>query len=108
MKAMNAKHYVQYKDKQLAINRENKRIIREKVRFLKEANPCGCGESAVCCLDFHHIGKKSDTISRMLSNTYSWERLEAELRKCCVLCANCHRKHHAGEKLKFKCVPILL
>lgn len=37
-------------------------------------------------LDFHHI----DGITR------SWKRVEKELEKCVLVCANCHREIHAG------------
>ena len=30
----------------------------------------------------------------MISFGYSKDRIEAEIEKCIVLCANCHRKEH--------------
>lgn len=56
-----------------------------------------CKESTSCCLDFHHIDKdtKVETIS-YLSKHGSFDSLTKELEKCVVLCANCHRKLHAG------------
>lgn len=53
-----------------------------------------CGENHPACLDFHHKdpSTKEFSISKMASN--SIERLKAEIAKCEVLCANCHRKEH--------------
>lgn len=44
--------------------------------------------------EFHHRDPedKDRDPSKMLS--LSWERLEAELNKCDLLCANCHRLVH--------------
>lgn len=50
---------------------------------------CGFRESAVA-LDFHHIdaATKHFTISKNVAQS---ARVSAELAKCTVLCANCHR-----------------
>jgi hypothetical protein len=40
----------------------------------------------------------------MISVGYSWEKIEAEISKCEVRCANCHRKRHA--KLRRAWYPI--
>ena len=49
-------------------------------------------------LDLHHIDptKKDITISRIRANCSSWETTVKELRKCILLCANCHREVHAN------------
>ena len=46
------------------------------------------------CLDLHHVdpAEKDHTVSQILR--YKWERILAELKKCVVLCANCHRLEH--------------
>lgn len=55
-----------------------------------------CGENFPYCLEFHHKDEKEKDgdISRMISDGYSIERIEKEIEKCIVLCANCHRKEH--------------
>lgn len=55
-----------------------------------------CVEDDPACLDFHHTDteRKEMTISSMISYGYSKERLLAEIEKCEILCANCHRKRH--------------
>ena len=44
-------------------------------------------------LDLDHINKniKVDNVSRMIGNSISWKKIKEEIRKCIVLCANCHR-----------------
>ena len=60
---------------------------------------CGCGGASVL-FDFHHVdatskdfGISQDGIPR------SWEKIVAELAKCVMLCANCHREVHAGVRV---------
>lgn len=56
-----------------------------------------CGENEIACLDFHHIDPetKEYSVSQLL-RTGSFSRAASEIEKCIVLCANCHRKLHAG------------
>lgn len=66
------------------------------VRFLREylvEHPCvDCGETRLPTLDFDHVrGKKWMTIAQMLHNRYSVAAVKAEIAKCDVRCANCHR-----------------
>lgn len=56
-----------------------------------------CGETDPACLDFHH----RDPAAKAFPIANSHKRrdhtaLLAEMEKCIILCANCHRKLHAG------------
>lgn len=56
-------------------------------------NPCtDCGETNPVILEFDHrdSSEKSGTVSEMVI-THSMELIEAEVAKCDVRCANCHR-----------------
>ena len=57
-----------------------------------------CQEDEECCLDLHHLdpSEKEGLVSDMAFNQ-PWETLLLEINKCVVLCANCHRKVHAGK-----------
>jgi hypothetical protein len=71
--------------------------IYEKVVKLK-SNPCvDCHKKfPPCVMDFDHVrGKKLFQISHALS--YTWSRVKKELRKCDLVCANCHRIRTHGE-----------
>jgi len=47
-------------------------------------------------LELHHInGKKGFGISDK-GYTRSWKKVKAELDKCVLVCANCHREIEAG------------
>jgi hypothetical protein len=68
------------------------------MRFLLEyfrSRPCvDCGEHDPLVLEFDHLGDKRFTIGRALPDR-SWESLLAEIEKCEVVCANCHRRRTA-------------
>jgi hypothetical protein len=55
-----------------------------------------CPESRPGCLDRHHDDgtTKTASVSQLVSNNCTVAELRAELRKCVVLCANCHRREH--------------
>lgn len=66
---------------------------QKKLAEYLSCHPCvDCGETDIRVLDFDHVrGKKSDEVSRMMSTGCSWSTIEAEIAKCEVRCANCHR-----------------
>jgi hypothetical protein len=81
-----------------------KRIERNRqfVNEFKKNKGCKyCPEAAVCCLDLHHRDgeEKDKAVSYMVKMGYGLERLNEEIQKCDVVCANCHRKLHAGHVL---------
>lgn len=83
------------------MKQQNERVrdIAEKIANIKTSQGCLiCGEETACCLDFHHLDPKSKEINPacMISNGWGWSRIENELNKCVIVCANCHRKIHAG------------
>jgi hypothetical protein len=64
---------------------------REKINELK-AHPCvDCGfQFPPVAMDFDHVrGTKTASIGRMAS--FTWSRVVAEVAKCDLVCACCHR-----------------
>ena len=56
-----------------------------------------CGYSGIA-LDIHHLDPsiKEFSFSSVRANSKSWDKIVEELRKCVLLCSNCHREIHAG------------
>ena len=52
-----------------------------------------CGFSDIRALDWHHLdpNEKVNSISEMVRDRVSMDKLQAELDKCELICANCHR-----------------
>jgi hypothetical protein len=61
---------------------------------------CGiCGyDKCNNSLTLHHINPETKEFSfnRIRANPKSWKKIVNELRKCVMLCANCHNEIHAG------------
>jgi hypothetical protein len=71
------------------VNTENKRRLYAYL----SSHPCvDCGESDIRVLEFDHVlGNKTLDIARLLDRAISWSKIEVEIAKCEVRCANCHR-----------------
>jgi hypothetical protein len=57
-----------------------------------------CGEGHPACLDFHHKDPTEKAFAISRGGGRSRESFLAEIAKCDLLCANCHRKRHFNEK----------
>jgi hypothetical protein len=58
---------------------------------------CICGYNQYpCSLDFHHRDPKLKDTNYNAMRSWSWDRTLAELKKCTLLCKNCHAAVHAG------------
>lgn len=81
--------------KRNARNYELKRLS-EFEQWKRTLSCSKCGENHPACIEFHHVdpSKKEKTISYLRN---SKKKLQEELKKCIVLCANCHRKLHYEE-----------
>ena len=91
------------KENHLQDVRERKFKAREAAReFVYQyflTHPCEkCGETDPRVLEFHHVGQKDMEITRMTSGGLSLKRIQEEISKCQVLCANCHRKITVEER----------
>lgn len=90
-------YYQANKDKFAERRKQQKEIAREFVRMYLLAHPCSeCGNGDSRVLDFHHVEEKAIEISNAVRRGWSISRISDEIDKCVVLCANCHRIHHAG------------
>ena len=80
-----------------ARKRERKDELTRYVRaYLLEHSCVDCGETDPVVLEFDHVrGTKIAHVSRMVKGAVSLARLQAEIAKCDVRCANCHRRRTA-------------
>tara|TARA_B100000287_G_scaffold25916_1_gene24981 strand:+ start:188 stop:460 length:273 start_codon:yes stop_codon:yes gene_type:complete len=81
--------------------RHNKR--KQYIESKKNVPCADCGGTfPEYCMDFHHIGEKNSYITSsrkgfsQAMQKYSMKKIDEEISKCVVICANCHRiRHHA-------------
>lgn len=69
--------------------------IKWYILFKQTLKCSNCPENHPACLEFHHKNpkEKSFNISSMIGRLSKKKILE-EVKKCIVLCSNCHRKLH--------------
>lgn len=90
--------YLRNKESVIARSRESNRRYAERnrkfVRDYKESRACvDCGASYhFSAMDFDHISEDKDaTVARLAGDSVSIARIEAEIAKCELVCAVCHR-----------------
>ena len=59
-----------------------------------------CGMNHIACLHFHHLDpkKKESSLAKVARKGWSIKKIEQEISKCKVLCANCHSILHWEER----------
>jgi hypothetical protein len=90
-------------DKKLIRVEENQRKVYE---YLKNNSCTGenCKESDPRVLEFDHTNRltKEHNISNMVNEGYSWDTISLEIKKCTILCSNCHAKKTHAENNSYK------
>lgn len=82
--------------------REERRL--KILEFLKNKGCACCNEKDPVVMEFDHIDEttKEMCVSEMVSLCFSWEKIKAEIDKCQILCANCHRRKTAKDFSYYK------
>jgi len=95
-------HYEKNKKAYVEKAKKHKAIEKQKWAAFKATLSCTqCGEDHPAALDFHHIKRSRDNIKvHVLVKDGRFKRAYEEIKKCLVLCANCHRKFHYEEHKK--------
>lgn len=94
-KLCNNKHAAEYYSR-VGISGARKNVAQRNRRFiyeyLQQSKCVDCGEKRWQVLEFDHVrGKKNRNVSSMITGTWSLASIAAEISKCDVRCANCHR-----------------
>lgn len=93
--------------------RKYNRIREAKTREINRINaleyltkhPCiDCGETDPIVLDFDHKDSESKFLGvcQLIGSRYTWKTILAEISKCSVRCANCHRRRTAKQFNHFR------
>jgi len=82
-----------------AANARNRQVV---LQVLNTAQCADCGDVDRLVLQFDHVSDKVDHISWLVGSGCSRFRLERELSKCEIRCANCHRRATARARAWFR------
>lgn len=96
-KAYTRWHYQQnaalYKKRAKAGRAKAKEQVRGWLLAYLLEHPCiDCGETDPIVLEFDHRGEKAFNVGEVIRRAYGLTRVQAEVAKCDVRCANCHRR----------------
>ena len=82
-------YFDRVRTREVGVIEDNQKRLADYLRL----HPCiDCGQTDIRVLEFDHVrGEKSNNIARMVGEGFSWSSIEAEIAKCEVRCANCHR-----------------
>lgn len=90
----------EYESKNKLKIRNNKKeyMIKNRLKLQRYKADHGCercGENDYFALDFHHRNKKTkkDSINNLVSSRL-FQQVWEEIKKCNLLCANCHKRIH--------------
>jgi len=93
------RHLQQVKERKAAA----REVSRQYVWDYLSTHPCvQCGESDPMVLEFHHKREKEFAVGVLASGGYPIEKIQSEIDKCDVLCANCHRRLTMKERGWFR------
>lgn len=91
-------HYIKNQKKILTRIKERHLEKMDKINQIKQENGCEeCGMKNPICLDFHHKNPKTKrfTISFGLNRGFPLKRIMKEIKKCRIICRNCHAVEHS-------------
>ena len=74
--------------------------LKNYINELKQNSKCSkCGDKRWYVLDFHHLNDsdKEYNISYLVKQGAN-KKIKEELKKCVILCSNCHRELHHFER----------
>lgn len=101
----NRKYYKRRPEKKIEDSRQAKAKNREKwytyFKFIGMDKCSICGyDKCWSAIEFHHVNpeEKEVTISNLVLRKMTIER-QQEVKKCIVLCANCHRELHYNDRV---------
>ncbi len=100
-KIYSKKHYIANKQYYKNKTKIRTKELRDWLREFKSGLKCEeCGEDHPACIEYHHLDmtKKDFEISKAITKGFAKERILEEIKKCMVLCSNCHKKLHYDNK----------
>ena len=93
-----AEHYAKYGDSYRLRARIRKAAIKmtrqdQLYEYMAGKSCEQCGIDDIRVLDFDHTdpADKKFSIARAINDCYAWEEILQEIKKCRILCSNCHR-----------------
>lgn len=88
-----------YAQRRADLGKRRKELKDEWIKFKSTLCCARCGFKNPAALDFHHENPadKEHNVNRLVSDG-RFRKAYEEVKKCIVLCSNCHRIHHDDKR----------
>ena len=96
-KIIRKKYYDNNKEKEInRVHTRRAQQVKDFKEFKSKLKCILCNENHITTLHFHHLNPSMKEIELSTAIRLGWskDKLEKEIDKCVVLCANCHAKEH--------------
>jgi hypothetical protein len=95
-KAYHYAHWERHMSQIKARRKRQREVARAFVVDYLRDHPCvDCGEADIIVLEFDHLRDKHRNVSYLIG-VGEIQRIQEEIEKCEVVCANCHRRRTAS------------
>lgn len=77
--------------------KDSRRRLKERLLYVMGSKCCICGyDKCNSALEFHHLDPNEKDFTLGANTNISFARANEEIKKCILVCANCHREIHEG------------
>ena len=87
-------HYVRNKEQRIALSAQRHEEIKQYIRRAKDVPCADCSiKYPYYVMDFDHVrGEKITDLAKVARLGWGKQKIDDEIDKCDVVCANCHRE----------------
>ena len=76
--------------------KNSRQRLKARLVYIMGEKCCICGyNKCVTALEFHHINPQEKEFTLSTNANIGFEKAKEEIKKCILVCANCHREIHA-------------
>lgn len=80
------------------VGNAKRKNLKERAVALKGGKCQKCGyDKCLAALEFHHRIKRHKKFGIAQATSLKWSKVQRELKKCDLLCANCHKETEYGD-----------
>lgn len=95
-KIIDKRYLIKNKEKIYARKNKKRRDLKKEMKNLLGGKCSRCGyNKCLAALDFHHNQGNKEAVVSILLKDCSKQKALKEIKKCILLCANCHREVHS-------------
>ena len=77
--------------------KNSRKKLKERILYVMGEKCCICGyDKCPSALDLHHLNPDEKEFTICQNANRGWATVRKEIKKCILICSNCHRELHSG------------